>query len=216
MHHHALLWEGERALGRARVEEALRARGFELSGNPDFILFEEINFSVEAARTLKEWAYVKAVGTEKAALLMVESMTLEAQNALLKVFEEPPAATSFHLVMPSRGVLLPTLLSRVMIEVVAGEGTQADESVLSFVNGSLAERLELSATLAKAKESGEAKRIVERLIAEWHDRRPSPGRTHALRSLLSVRSYLDDRSPSLKQLLEYTAVVSIDPALKNR
>ena len=59
-------------------------------------------------------AYVAPNEGERKVLLLedVQNMTEQAQNALLKVLEEPPASTVFLLTCQSRGQLLETILSR--------------------------------------------------------------------------------------------------------
>lgn len=49
-------------------------------------------------------------------MLVFNSYRIEAQNALLKVFEEPPNGVCFVLVTPSKNILLPTICSRFIIE----------------------------------------------------------------------------------------------------
>ncbi|OJI09119.1 MAG: hypothetical protein COV08_02085 [Candidatus Vogelbacteria bacterium CG10_big_fil_rev_8_21_14_0_10_49_38] len=48
-------------------------------------------------------------------VLEIFSMTPEAQNALLKTFEEPASGSHFFLIAPSDEIFLPTLRSRLMI-----------------------------------------------------------------------------------------------------
>ena len=48
-------------------------------------------------------------------LLSAENMTVQAQNALLKILEEPPAQAMFLLTAENRTMLLPTILSRVQV-----------------------------------------------------------------------------------------------------
>ena len=51
-------------------------------------------------------------GHKKIFILEINDATIEAQNALLKVLEEPTAETHFFLIVPSIEVLLPTVRSR--------------------------------------------------------------------------------------------------------
>lgn len=48
----------------------------------------------------------------QAFVLVVDTMRIESQNALLKLFEEPPSGVVFHLVVRDCVGLLPTLRSR--------------------------------------------------------------------------------------------------------
>jgi hypothetical protein len=100
----ALLF-GERALALT----APKAGG----ANPDIIVLRYGLCSVEDARKVRELAQVKsAQGGWKLIVVSAGRIFHEAQNALLKLFEEPPEKTMLVLVIGSEGQLLPTLRSR--------------------------------------------------------------------------------------------------------
>ena len=48
-------------------------------------------------------------------VLITKDIALEAQNALLKLFEEPPLTALFYLVIPQNAFVLQTLLSRLCV-----------------------------------------------------------------------------------------------------
>ena len=58
-------------------------------------------------------------------------LTIPAQNALLKMLEEPPEKTDFYLTCNSESSLLPTIRSRSKIIKVKGEDPSNDPKVLS-------------------------------------------------------------------------------------
>jgi DNA polymerase III delta prime subunit len=103
--------ESEEGIGKA---EAFAERELGVSGrdNPDLVVLRYSLFSVEDARKLLDIAVAAPVGERKAVIVSVTRFFHEAQNALLKLFEEPPANVTLVLVIPSDGVLLPTLRSR--------------------------------------------------------------------------------------------------------
>ena len=72
-----------------------------------------VKFGIEDARDLVLKAY-GTPNTETTQCLVVRTdfITLEAQNALLKIVEEPPASTRFVFVLPNDFTILPTLASR--------------------------------------------------------------------------------------------------------
>jgi DNA polymerase III delta prime subunit len=78
----------------------------------DFIVLRYGLFSVEDARKLSELACNAPTGAHKVIVVTATRLFHEAQNALLKLFEEPPAATTLILIVPSEGMLIPTLRSR--------------------------------------------------------------------------------------------------------
>jgi DNA polymerase III gamma/tau subunit len=71
--------------------------------------------SVDVVRQIKESVYLKPVELHCKIYLLeqTELMTTQAQNALLKLLEEPPQSVSFLLLSGAGDQLLPTVLSRV-------------------------------------------------------------------------------------------------------
>jgi DNA polymerase-3 subunit delta' len=72
--------------------------------------------SIEAIRELQHFIKLKLPNPEAKRLILIpdaDTMTHEAQNALLKVLEEPPARTFFILTASREQYLLPTVVSRV-------------------------------------------------------------------------------------------------------
>lgn len=116
MAHHAFFYAGNAkdgiALARAYAQGTLGLVG---EGNPDLALFEYGLFSVEDARRIGMFAAQGPLrGGAKAIILSVGRMFHEAQNALLKLFEEPEEGTTLILIVPAEGMLLPTLRSRLL------------------------------------------------------------------------------------------------------
>ena len=89
--------------------------------HPDFITLSgeggSRSFYIDRVRELTRQAQlVPNEGRIKVFLLtQTQNMTVQAQNALLKLIEEPPAATMFLLTCTNRHALLPTILSRVAV-----------------------------------------------------------------------------------------------------
>jgi hypothetical protein len=69
-------------------------------------------FGIDEARELRTLAAHKALGDKKIFLITSARLTLEAQNALLKTFEDPFPNTHFFLVSREEALIKPTLLSR--------------------------------------------------------------------------------------------------------
>lgn len=68
---------------------------------------------IDTAREICADAALKPAGIRKVYIIPDgENMTVEAQNALLKTLEEPPAYAVFIIIVPSASVLLPTIISR--------------------------------------------------------------------------------------------------------
>lgn len=87
------------------------------SGHPDIHFFEpEKNktLSVDTVRSIKKTVYLLPnEGKRKVYILYsAQRMSRSAQNALLKLFEEPPASAVFIICCDTRSSLLPTVISR--------------------------------------------------------------------------------------------------------
>ncbi len=80
------------------------------------VLFEpdEINFKIEHSKAVIAEAYI-AEEAIKYLIISARSFTEDAQNALLKVIEEPPRNIEIIIITESKSVLLPTIRSRLQI-----------------------------------------------------------------------------------------------------
>ncbi|MDD2828545.1 MAG: DNA polymerase III subunit delta' [Sulfuricurvum sp.] len=74
------------------------------------------DFKIEDAKEVIAEAY-KAEETTKTLILGAKSFTIPAQNALLKILEEPPRNIVFVLMAPNKSTFLPTIRSRLTLHV---------------------------------------------------------------------------------------------------
>ena len=111
------------------------------SGNhPDILLIGpdpgRKTLTVDVVRDMRDDAYILPNEAEKKVYIIdpADSMQDYAQNALLKILEEPPSYASFLLLCTSKASLLPTVLSRTavfsMTQVVGADqsGDQVKEA----------------------------------------------------------------------------------------
>lgn len=105
------------------------------------------SFHLDLIRTVREAAYVLPNEAPRRVFLLTEAqnMTDRAQNALLKVLEEPPAHALFLLTCESRSQLLPTIQSRVMCFSL---GAVSPEEGLPFLRERFPEKSEAELSLA--------------------------------------------------------------------
>lgn len=90
--------------------------------HPDIHVFEpekNAGFSVDTVRGIRKSVYLLPnEGDRKVYILCgAQKMSRSAQNALLKLFEEPPASASFVICCDRRDALLPTVLSLSLIHI---------------------------------------------------------------------------------------------------
>ncbi len=90
-----------------------------------------------------------------------EGITVEAQNALLKVLEEPPANTIILITIQKKELILPTIISRCKIiilqekEITSTQDSLSEfEKVLSILlNGKVGDKLKIAQDIARDKEN---------------------------------------------------------------
>ncbi len=87
--------------------------------------FFEDEFKVEHAHAVIREAYI-AEEREKALVLSASAYNIYAQNALLKLLEEPPRNIRFFILSRSKNALLPTVRSRMQIETLQAPVPQID------------------------------------------------------------------------------------------
>ena len=114
--------------------------GVKTSGNPDFSHTKYENFTVDDAREISQGESRKDLGgSKKIFIIETDFITEEAQNALLKVFEEPTEGTHFFIISP-QDVLLPTLRSRMHIFTNNSDDIVQSKTIFDM---SMKERLEM-------------------------------------------------------------------------
>ena len=208
--HHAYFFEGpkEDILGAllSFFEKTLK---LDTKGNPDFWQGTFETFTIDDARYLKALQEQKPVGERRVFVLTFTFMGGDAQNALLKMFEEPTPNTHFFLIAPSAAILLPTLRSRLFVERDKGRGEKEALSIAKkFLSSSLPERLKIVEPLYdKDAPKGEALSLVTGLEVLLHGHL-SKKRWYAkpLEELLLMKRHLFGRSSSVKMITEYLSL----------
>ena len=115
-HHAFVLKAGVEEGVQIAQEWAEREFGIKVQGNPDVVVLRYGLFSVEDARRVAELAAGAAfTGKHRVVIIAATRAYHEAQNALLKLFEEPPPRTFLLFIVPSLGGLLATFRSRVQV-----------------------------------------------------------------------------------------------------
>lgn len=77
-------------------------------------IFESEEFKIDNAKAVIDEAYI-ASAEEKFVILIGRNFNKEAQNALLKVLEEPPHNIHFLIFIPYKNALIPTIRSRMRL-----------------------------------------------------------------------------------------------------
>lgn len=157
-------------------------------------------FGIAEAQSLVKAAHVRPSSNDtQLCIVRTQFVTLEAQNALLKVFEEPPESTAFLLVVPREFTVISTLMSRCVV-VQSTEAVVLNNSFQEFLAGSYAQRLALIDTAQKKKDTMWQRSIKSGLIEYL--------RTHTenIKELEYSARLLLTRGASNKFLLEHVAL----------
>ncbi len=199
MNHHAVLIR-QPVLS---VPDALAAYGD--TADCEVYIYPSRAIGIREVRGLSEEAIRRpAAGQYRLLLVMLDSITVEAEQALLKILEEPPASTKFlFLARPNIG-LLPTVLSRFFVIEQRQDREEINSSFKSFLRSPMADRLEEVSSRTSKKDqawiqeikSGLAGFVSRQMVAD----------VKILPVLGLILSRLDSRGASNKMLLEELAL----------
>lgn len=224
-HAYFVAGENEQAI-EAATAFAEQKLGREKIHTHDLVVLRYELFSVEEGRKLMSIACAAPViGDQKVIIISAKRFFHEAQNALLKLFEEPPQGVVLILVIPSAGVLLPTLRSRLTeLPVASALVPQYSETVRLFLKADAAERQNiLEKLIARSKSDkddekqqarSEAVRLAEDFVRASQSARETTKDTHNIHELrlfeydlLRFIPLLNTRSAPLKLIFEHLLLV---------
>jgi len=207
---HAYMLEGALNMRDALLSH-LASIGFDIAGHPDAFVRTYESFGIDESREITSKATRKPLSAVRNIFVITTpTMTQEAQNALLKTFEEPSSVTTFFLITPSVEVLLPTLRSRMQLLTPVGiESEVGAISVSEFLSATPAHRLKLIEPLLKERKAGEVISFlgeIERKLAG--ELKNNPQAEDGLRAVYRAQDYGRDKGSLLKVLLEQVALLS--------
>lgn len=211
--HHAYVMAGPREAVRKSLFSFLENTvGIVTTGNPDVQDETYDTFGIDEARMARERQTTRASvrSAEKIFIMAATVVTHEAQNALLKIFEEPTRDTHFFLIVPDTEMLLPTLRSRLI--VVQRDNTGADMSLAkAFLQSDIAERFATVKTMIEDKSRLDAIVLLDALEIALHaslsDTKKIAEYAFVFSEIANCRTYLRGRAPSLKLILEHLALI---------
>ncbi len=130
----------------------------------EIITFASDTISIDEVRRIIQLAF-QTPGNKSYRLIVLEARQIahEAQHALLKILEEPPATTRFVIILPSLAGLLPTVMSRVAI-VSAGVETIDNPVFVRFITTDAKSRLEMIADIVKRKADEDYSALYDGLV----------------------------------------------------
>lgn len=226
--HHAFCFEGqkEHILINLRkfLEDDLK---FSTTGNPDFYHSDFDTLGIDEGRMIKEMQNNKAiVFSRRIFIITANNITKEAQNSLLKMFEEPSGGAVFFLLIPSASILLSTLRSRLMLVNIHRESNKNNENNNVKINGSFDAKKFIKSSVSERL--AEVKKITDQIADEKISKSIILDYLNSIEGAIlngldkknmkkndlfifdeidKCRSYASDRSPSVKILMEHIAVI---------
>lgn len=219
--HHAYLIEGAQEEVVPEIFKFLKTLGIKTSANPDFYHIAVDSFKIEDARNLKSIEHEKSFSVgKKIFLISANNFLLEAQNTLLKIFEEPIENTHFFLITPNISTLLKTLVSRFYLIKTKTELGDKLKEAEKFITMPLKDRIDfIKELLVEPEENDE-------IISLDSTRSKALKFLNALEVVMSkavfdisyfeqifkVREFLNQPGSSVKSLMESLALIT--PNLK--
>lgn len=227
--HHAFIIEGDTTQTRLAIFDFLKKEfGIDI-GHNDLILLDRGDFGIDNVQEIVDVNSRKpTVGMYKVIIVVLHSISHQAQNAILKTLEEPRPGTFIFILTNTSAIFLPTILSRVQvirdIQKSATHKSTANNGVLSkqvlspelFIKNSQTKRLAQIKEILDLKsdeEIGDAEifsfiQEVEKLVYSSSNgaNTSSTSRTSIAKIFTKVEDYMRDTSSSKKLLLEYIAL----------
>lgn len=219
MLHHSYLYEGSPSDFDAVAKAARSMLDLTDGATLDVVERRYEKFGIDDSRELIQLASLRGIGdltapdgTRQAGRSLfvtgISQITTEAQQALLKLLEEPREGLTFVILMP-HGVVLPTLRSRMMpLELNQISNLKSSGSIAQkFLAASTKERSDM---LAKTLKADDAKEQLRALLSDmeslvYHGSHKE--KMDILAEIAALRPYLSDRSPSLKMIGEHLAAI---------
>lgn len=203
--HHAVLLIHE---NREEISNSLWNELQEIS--PAHRFFNQTVLDIDTARNIITWANTP-YNDEKIALISFHTASLPAQNAMLKVIEEPPVGVRFILLTSNKESLIETVLSRVQEIKSEGRKTKSDDAE-EFLNTNYSSRMKLPfvvSLLSKMDEDGRKDREQVRnfILSLAEVLKNKKAESKYILETLETASYASDSSASGKALLEYLSLL---------
>lgn len=237
---HAYLIEGQQDKIVPEIIKFCESLGINTIGNPDFCRISIDNFKLDEAFILRAMAGDKSFslalpalpdGREQAGkkifIICANNFSLDAENALLKMFEEPIENTHFFLIVPDTNALLKTFVSRfyVIYEKPARQDLAEYKDAEEFIKMSLPQRLDFLKELLPKKdteneeeikiESNNAKALKFLNALELVLSKAAFGKTPKtvfdsgfFQHFFKVREFLRMPGSSVKMLMESVALIT--------
>ncbi len=208
--HHAYFSVGGREVAE-KIKEKINQSGFRVSGNPDFWHNHYEKFGINEAWALRDADTRALFGDKKIYLISYDSITTEAQNALLKTIEEPRANSHFFICVNREEEMLLTLRSR-LLKLDTFENVKKDggKDVVDFLKMGLDERLVFAHKFSEdiKKEKRNKKDAIDFLndLEKTLYEKQKKGEVRISKRFLEIKKFASINGASIKMIFEEVAI----------
>lgn len=213
---HAYIIIGESTASLSALKELLEQRfgpGFTSMSNPDFSVKEFSSWGVDESREVKGFnANRPSAWLAKVLVIMSPSITLQAQNSLLKTLEEPASDTHYFIISRTLGEYLPTVLSRCqIIRLDTGVfSSNLVDSVTEYLSADISRRFVINKDILAQQEDNVVYGLdwLNCLFEVYWGKVASLGDKRSLenaQALLKDINYANSRGSSLRLILDHVA-----------
>jgi hypothetical protein len=195
--HHAQLLIGSYEWACSMLPEELRSEGSDVRHcRGDRMGIDEVRSIIYEAHL------TPIIHDMRSFVIAYAQLTDPAQNALLKLLEEPPTTAQFIVIIDREELLLSTVRSRLQLRAREDAHTEGNEHT-AFFNTSITDRLALIADRMKKKDDVWAHAVLCAVEEKAHAERNIP----VLKSLDELRPFYDTQGASRKMILEHLALM---------
>lgn len=221
--HHAYLIEGTCDEIVSEIIRFCESINIKTSGNPDFVHISIDNFKIDEAFDLRSMSANKGFSSRKKIFMIYTNrISLDAQNVLLKMFEEPIENTHFFLIVPDTNFLLKTFISRFyLISARPRLAEEEEKEAEKFITMPLKNRIDFIKELLSVPEGegddiapldstrSKALRFLNALEFVLHKKMSKmPFDIKLFQHFFKVREFLRMPGSSVKSLMESVAFVT--------
>ncbi len=209
--HHAYILSGNINESRRKLQEFFT----ELNNGTQWISYEYEKLGIDEVRDMRDILSERSSG--RFIVISAERFPHEAQQAFLKLLEEPSPNTHIFLILPPQLFVLGTIRSRV-ITIESDDSAKNDQlfSIKSFLFGSVSERLDAIEELVKSRDKDESLQAYEvhqfldqlesALYAVFQKKRSSQFDEY-FAALRDAREWAGQTGFPMKNIVEYVAMV---------
>ena len=201
--HHTNICVGDRSIIIQEIDALISQYQKDIK-HIERLVYEYDKFLIDDARHIFSIHLHKTASDEMQIICIAfNSTNLESQNSILKMLEEPRANTYFFIIVPTKKIILPTVLSRAHLFEYDTQVTISDETK-KFLKLPLAERLEFIKTLVDdVKNEKKTKQQIVEFVEEIEKYVHEQKNIKLMKRVIEIKEYLKDQGASVKQLLEY-------------